>query len=56
MYVRFGLEELFEEENKKKVNKEVKAYMEILFEDYIRKHSKEFQYHHIYLDILYRFI
>ncbi|KAH0781922.1 hypothetical protein KY290_001520 [Solanum tuberosum] len=44
VYVSFGLEELFGEENEKKVDKQVKAYMEILFEDYLRKYSKESQY------------
>ncbi|KAH0730521.1 zinc finger BED domain-containing protein RICESLEEPER 2-like [Solanum tuberosum] len=44
VYVSFGLEELFGEENGKKVDKQVKGYMEILFEDYLRKYSKESQY------------
>ncbi|KAH0711371.1 hypothetical protein KY289_007330 [Solanum tuberosum] len=44
VYVSFGLEELFGEENGKKVDKQVKAYMETLFEDYLRKYSKESQY------------
>ncbi|KAL3347815.1 hypothetical protein AABB24_021455 [Solanum stoloniferum] len=44
VYVSFGLEELFGEENGKKVDKQVKAYMETLFEEYLRKYSKESQY------------
>ncbi|KAH0666120.1 hypothetical protein KY285_027326 [Solanum tuberosum] len=44
VYVSFGLEELFVEENGKKVDKQVKAYMETLFENYLRKYSKESQY------------